>query len=89
MPVPAYDKENKYGGTCMGDEQRCLDCCERECKDKCFQKCCCDRDRDRCDRDFCDDDGGNIIWLLIILLVVYCLFCNNNNRRGGLFGGLF
>ncbi len=80
----------------MGDEQRCLECCERECKDKCFQKCCCDRDRDRCDwdrdrcdRDFCDDDGVNMIWLLIILLVVYCLFCNNNNRRGGLFGGLF
>ena len=80
----------------MGDEQRCLDCCERECKDKCFQKCCCDRDRDRdrcdwdrdrCDRDFCDDDGGNIIWILIVLLVVYCLFCNN--RKGGIFGGLF
>ena len=84
----------------MGDEQRCLECCERECKDKCFQKCCCDRDRDRCDRDrdrcdwdrdrcdrdFCDDDGVNIIWLLVISLVVYCLFCNNNNRRGGLFG---
>ena len=71
----------------MGDEQRCLDCCERECKDKCFQKCCCDRGHDRCDRDFCDDDGGNIIWLLIVLLVVYCLFCNN--RKGGIFGGLF
>ena len=67
------------------DEKKCLACCEKECRDHCFQKCCCDRDRDR---DICDEDGGSIFGLLIFLLVVYCLFCSNN-RRGGLFGGLF
>lgn len=70
----------------MGDEQRCLECCERDCQNRCFQKCCCD---DRCDKDFCDhDDGGSIIGLLVLLLVVYCLFCNNSGK-GGLLGGLF
>ncbi|MCI6012834.1 MAG: hypothetical protein MRZ97_08610 [Firmicutes bacterium] len=73
----------------MEDEKKCLACCEKECRDHCFQKCCCDRDRDRDrDRDICDEDGGSIFGLLILLLVVYCLFCSNN-RRGGLFGGLF
>lgn len=62
----------------MGDD-RCCDCCERECikdcKERCFQEC------------YCDNNGGiSFIWILIIL---YLLFCNNGNNKGGLFGGLF
>ena len=73
----------------MGDEQRCLECCERDCKDRCFQKCCCERERCDRDRDFCDEENGSIIGLLVLLLVVYCLFCSNRDGRGGFLGGLF
>ena len=62
-------------------ERRCLECCQQECKDKCFQECCC-RDCRPC------DEGGNGIWLIILIVVIYLIFCNDNNGKG-LFGGLF
>ena len=72
----------------MSDENRCMECCERECREQCWQKCCGKND---CDwhNACCEDDGGNLIGLLLLLLVLYCLFCNNGNGRGGLLGGLF
>lgn len=63
----------------MGDEHRCMECCERDCKNECFQKCCC--------QDSYGENEPNILGLLILLFVIYCLFCNN--KGGGLFGGLF
>ena len=54
-----------------------MDCCQKDCEDKCFRECCCR-----------DNDGGSGIWLIILIIVIYCLFCNDN-RSGGLFGGLF
>lgn len=63
----------------MFDQNRCMDCCEQECKDKCYRECCCHND---------NDCGNNGIWLIILLIIIYCLFCNDN-KGGGLFGGLF
>lgn len=59
------------------DDRRCMDCCEQECKDKCFRECCCR-----------DEGGSNLIWIIILIVIIYCLFCGDN-RGGGLFGGLF
>ena len=70
----------------MGDEQRCMECCERDCRQQCWEKCCC---QNECRHDCCDEEGGNLIGLLLLLLVVYCLFCSNGHGRGGLLGGLF
>ena len=62
----------------MMDERRCMDCCEQDCRDKCFKVCYCND----------DNNGSNLIWLIILIVIIYCLFCGDN-KNGGLFGGLF
>lgn len=60
----------------MGDDNR-RECCEKECRDRCFQECLCD-----------NGSGTNIIWILIILYLLFC-FCGGGGGKGGLLGGLF
>lgn len=63
------------------NEKQCLECCNRNCREKCYDECCCPKDR-------CDE-GGSGIWLIILIIVIYLLFCNDNNGKGGFLGGLF
>ena len=55
----------------MIDERRCMDCCEQDCKDKCFKECYCND----------DNNGNNLIWLIILIVIIYCLFCGDNKME--------
>lgn len=62
----------------MGDDCRRGECCQQDCRDRCFKECC---------GHDCDNNG-NIIWIIVLIIIIYCLFCNDG-KGGGLFGGLF
>ncbi len=62
----------------MEDDIRRMDCCQQECREKCFRDCYCND----------NDNGSNLIWLIILIVIVYCLFCNDG-KGNGLLGGLF
>ncbi|MFR0902642.1 MAG: hypothetical protein ACLSFO_02830 [Anaerovoracaceae bacterium] len=47
----------------MMDERRCMDCCEQDCRDKCFKECYCND----------DNNGSNLIWLIILIVIIYRL----------------
>lgn len=62
----------------IDERSRCMDCCEQDCKDKCFRECYCND----------ENNGSNLIWLIILIVIIYCLFCGDN-KNGSLLGGLF